>query len=333
MEELFKRANWLSNQLLKDPSEVYVPKVLGRFYGGQWLIYSYAMYTKGLSGLAKHGEKELCISRIDHIIQLMQTDKVMEYDTMNFGEKPNLTSSKSHMTYLSLLGWALSNYKLAGGDEKYDELFKNICENLHKKMLRRKNLCLPSFKNGMVFLPDFLVTIVCLVNYGKLFDDRYQATVDKFIDFCREKFCTGGILQSILGKNRTRGSYSALNCYYLTLIDPVFAKEQYDAVKKKFRKDSILGTGLKEYAKASPLFKLDHDAGPIINGMSPSGTTFIVGSAAYFNDTEFLEKLLKTADRIGRTTKDKDTVHYKLGEWAIVGEATMLAMRTNEKDI
>lgn len=31
--------------------------------------------------------------------------------------------NKGHMTYLSILAWMISNYRLAGGDNRYDALF------------------------------------------------------------------------------------------------------------------------------------------------------------------------------------------------------------------
>ena len=50
-----------------------------------------------------------------------------------------------------------------------------------------------------------------------------------------------------------KGSYSALNCYYLSLVAPRFAQEQYELLKKNFRQD-ILITGLKEYYDRTCLF-------------------------------------------------------------------------------
>lgn len=52
-----------------------------------------------------------------------------------------------------------------------------------------------------------------------------------------------GLLASFLVQNGdnaeleppVKGSYSALNCYYLSLVDPEFAKEQDECLKKNFR--------------------------------------------------------------------------------------------------
>lgn len=71
------------------------------------------------------------------------------------------------------------------------------------------------------------------------------------------------------------------------------------------------------------------DAGPIILELSPSGTAFFAGSSTYFNDTKVRTGILKTAEIAGHTIKMGDERHYLLANVALVGEAIMLAMRTN----
>ena len=99
-------------------------------------------------------------------------------------------------------------------------------------------------------------------------------------------------------KSPIKGSYSTLNTYYLTQIDPELAKEQYAHLKDVFLKDSWL-TGVKEYPDGSGLLGMDVDAGPIIFGLRPSGTAFGIGCATYFNDTALRKHLLKTAKSQG----------------------------------
>ena len=78
---------------------------------------------------------------------------------------------------------------------------------------------------------------------------------------------------------------------------------------------------------------MDIDAGPILFGLSPSGTAFFTGSATYFEDTMARNKILRTAELAGSTIKIGDKRHYLLADIALVGEAIMLAMRTNVKII
>lgn len=126
----------------------------------------------------------------------------------------------------------------------------------------------------------------------------------------------------------TKGSYSALNCSYLTLIDRKFAQEQYSLLKSSFWKEGIL-SGMKEYHDHSPVLGMDIDAGPVIMGLSPSGTAFSTGAATFFNDNEVRSNILRTAEICGNTLSSGNKKHYALANIALVGEAIMLAMRTN----
>ena len=125
-----------------------------------------------------------------------------------------------------------------------------------------------------------------------------------------------------------KGSYSALNCYYLTFIDDDFAKEQYDKLKENFLQE-IPMTGMKEYSDRFCPFGLDIDAGPIVFNLSPSGTAFALGSATYWEDAEVRNGLLKTIEIGGTSVSWKDERHYLISNVALVGEAIILAMRTN----
>ena len=74
---------------------------------------------------------------------------------------------------------------------------------------------------------------------------------------------------------------------------------------------------------------MDADAGPIIANLSPSGNAFMVGSATCFGDADVRRSLIKTAEIAGSTFYVFTENHYLLANFALVGEAVMLAMRTN----
>lgn len=74
---------------------------------------------------------------------------------------------------------------------------------------------------------------------------------------------------------------------------------------------------------------MDADAGPIIANLSPSGNAFMVESATCFGDADVRRSLIKTAEIAGSTFYGFTENHYLLANFALVGEAVMLAMRTN----
>lgn len=338
--DILARANWLCEKIIVSPDELLhsYPKILGPYYGPQWSIYSCVNLIAALANISHiwPETRGKCLNRMEKLLVLLQSEQLKRYDASEWGEDPieSLEGNKSHVTYLSILAWGISLYRLAGGTDIYDELYKRCCEAMNRRMLRQKDLNLRSFPDKPIFFPDMFAAIVALKNYSLLFDDRYESTVQKYLEKVREKWLnprTGLIVAMLYGTRKTgiRGCYVGMNNFWLTLIDNNFAYDQYCRMKRVlYKKDKF--AGIKEYTYKSPKLAFDPDAGPIIDGLSPSGTAFAIGSATYFQDWDVRNSMLASADLIGgRVEEGERTLHYRLGEFALVGEATVLAMRTN----
>lgn len=178
---------------------------------------------------------------------------------------------------------------------------------MSRRIMRSPLLNIPTYPDEPIYMPDMLVAIVALSDYAKIDALRggcYQRLVNRWLERAKKEWLDErtGLLVSLLsddGKTTEplKGSYSALNCYYLTLIDTCW-------------------------------FGLDIDAGPIIFNLSPSGTAFAIGLATFFEDVDFRKNLLKTAEIAGHSIKYNNERHYVLADIALVGEAITLAMRT-----
>ena len=182
-----------------------------------------------------------------------------------------------------------------------------------------------------------LVAIAALSNYSKLYNGEYSQTVEIWIKKAKSEFIdsNSGLLCSIIFEDNniiekhpeTRGSFSALNCYYLTFIDKEFASKQYKKLKELFLQTLPI-TGFKEYQTGRHVYKFDIDAGPIVFNLSPTGTAFAIGSATYYKDFKLRKKLLYTAELVGSSVSFKGEKHYLLANFALVGEAIVLAMKS-----
>lgn len=126
--------------------------------------------------------------------------------------------------------------------------------------------------------------------YADMNNGKYRSTVQKWVDKAQSDWIDKetGLLVSFLDDYGSqyegapvKGSYSALNCYYLSLIDESLAKSQYEQLKSLFWKDGII-PGLKEYWDRTCYIGMDIDAGPILLQLSPSGTAFMTGAATCF---------------------------------------------------
>lgn len=132
---------------------------------------------------------------------------------------------------------------MAGGNDKYNNLFDDLCGTMNRRLLRSKSLNLPTYPNECIYVPDMLVAIVALNNYSKLNKGKYISTVRKWVRKAKSEWLDKetGLLVSFLSEDGipfkaapVKGSYSALNCLYLTQIDSVFAREQYHRLKSHF---------------------------------------------------------------------------------------------------
>ena len=343
-KEIIRRANYLTSKVTTTPQKLLdeMPSGIGEQFQGEWAIYSCSMTCVALANIAILYPKnnELSIKFIGEIIDIALSEEIKEYDRMRWGEDPmdGIYGNRSHISYYSHVAWMISRYKQIGGDDKYAGLYHSLCKAMNRRICQSPIFNVPTYPGEYIYIPDMLVAIVALSNYANQYEGRYKSTVDKWIEKASSEWIDQktGLLASFLEEDNgkaqivlpVKGSYSALNCYYLSLVAPEFAKEQYELLKKNFRQDFLI-TGLKEYHDRTCLFGMDIDAGPIIFNLSPSGTGFVIGAATSLEDMKFRKQLLKTAEIGGSTVSWFGTSHYLLANIALVGEAIILAMRTS----
>ena len=343
-KDIIRRANYLTSKVATTPQKLLeeMPSGIGEQFQGEWAIYSCSMTCAALANIAilYPKNRELSIKFIGEIIDIALSEEIKEYDRMRWGEDPmdGIYGNRSHISYYSHVAWMISRYKQIGGDNKYDDTYHSLCKAMNNRICQSPIFNAPTYPGECIYIPDMLVSIVALSNYAHQYSGKYQSTVDKWIKKASSEWIDQetGLLASFLEENHgkaqivlpVKGSYSALNCYYLSLVDPEFAKEQYDCLMKNY-KQGFPFAGIKEYHDRTCLFGMDIDAGPIIFNISPSGTAFTIGCATSLDDMEFRKCLLKTAEIGGSTVTWFGKSHYLLADLALVGEAIVLAMRTS----
>ena len=341
--DIIARRDYLQSKLLTSPKRVIdlMPSIVGKQFQGEWALYSCSMFSASLVKISElyPDTRDENLQNICQLIEIVMSPELRRYDAMRWGEDPleTLDGSKSHVSYLSHLAWMICVYKQAGGDDRYDELLASLCATMNRRILNSMGMNLQTYPGELVYVPDMLVAIVALKQYADMNGGKYSPTVQQWLRKAQREWIDKEteLLVSFLQDDGSqveglpiKGSYSALNCYYLTLIDKDFAHKQYTQLKSLFWKNGLV-PGLKEYWNRTCLFGLDIDAGPILLELSPSGTAFFAGPATYFGDEEVRYDILTTAEAAGHTIEMGDNRHYLLANVALVGEAIMLAMRTH----
>lgn len=343
--EIVQRRDYLATKLTAcTPAKILneMPSGIGKQFKGEWALYSCSMYSAALVNISRlyPDTKAENLQNIDSLIQRVLSPELRAYDTERWGDDAlgTLGSSASHVSYISHLAWMIGGFKSIGGSDKYDGLYSSLCETMDRRITQSPALNLPTYPGEPIYIPDMLVAIVALKQYSQQHDGKYDSTVNSWLAKAHEQWLDDrtGLLVSFLDEDGTkmvnapvRGSYSALNCYYLTQIDKDFAREQYECLKKYFWHSGVL-PGFREYCDSSPVVTFDVDSGFIVMGLSPSGTAFGIGSATFFNDTYVRKGILRTSETFGNSVLLNGRRHYVLADAALVGEAIMLAMRTNK---
>ena len=341
-KDIIRRKNYLIENIIIPPQKLIdrMPSAIGTQFQGEWALYSCSMLSASLVNISYlyPETKEDALLEIDRLIGMVISPELRRYDSMRWGEDPleTLDGDESHISYLSHLAWMIAGYKQIGGDTKYDNLYHSICAAMNRRLLASTGMNLQTYPGEYIYIPDMLVALVALKLYSRQNGGQYESTVQKWLDNMKEKHLSeslGLIASMVISDSDTancvtvKGSYTALSCYYLTFIDEIFAKEQYQKFKDSFLKKRPI-CGFKEYAHKSPFLAMDIDAGPIVFGLSPTGTAFGIGPASFFGDSTLRKRFLRTAEIAGVSVTWNDKTHYLLADLALVGEAITLAMRT-----
>ena len=339
--EIVRRANYLISKVATSPKQLMdaMPKQIPSQFQGEWAIYSCSMTCKALANIAALYPQNVYKEQISKIINIAMANEIRGYDAERWDEDPfkGLDGNISHLSYYSHLAWMIGEYKLLYNDIQFDTLYHSLCKAMYRRISNSPILNIPTYPFEQIYIPDMLVAIVALNIYSRIYNGKYQDLVRKWIETAKREWLDEetGLLVSFMSNRgkinpMIKGSYSALNCYYLSLIDIDFAKLQFQILKKYFKKSLPFITGIKEYHTEKCLFGFDIDAGPIILGFSPSGTGFALGAATMCNDSKFRKQLLRTTEIACCTVSYNGKSHYLLANIALVGEAILLAMRTSQ---
>lgn len=338
-DDILRRSNYLRERLLVSPQAIIdaMPSSVGRQFQGEWAIYACSMYSRALVNIANlyPETKDEALETAGCLIEEVLSPEIRQYDADRWHEDPleSIGSGHSHISYFAHLAWMIGGYKALGGGIEYDSLYDDLCRDMSKNIENSPIHNVETYPGEVVYVPDMLVAIAALEQYSRTHNGLYHNTVRDWMTIMKERFTnkkTGLIMSYVsdyFDDSPLKGSYSAVNTYFLTQVDEDFARQQYECLKKYFFLAKPMA-GVKEYFDKNCWFGMDYDAGPVIMNLSPSGTAFAIGPISYFGDNELRKSFLKSGEIAATTITHKEQSHYLLADIAIVGEAVVLAMRT-----
>ena len=109
--------------------------------------------------------------------------------------------------------------------------------------------------------------------------------------------------------DQPRASGTLFAAYFLSFVDPALSRELFEAVRRN-QVRSFAGFGaIREYPSGTPGETGDVDSGPIILGLSSSGTAFALAGSRQNGDPETFTALYRTLYLFGapQPVGDRDT--------------------------
>ncbi len=201
-------------------------------------------------------------------------------------------------------------------------LFKQNCAEIAAAFSNATTPYPDSYVN-MSWPADACVAMASLQLYNKLYTPLYDTLIQNWIENVKVHLDTAtGLIphQSASGTGNTlegaRGSSMSLILIFLAEIDPVFAQQQFVIYQKQFQ-HTILGLpAIREYP-AGTSGTGDIDSGPVVFGMSFTGTIVGIGTFAKFGATNQSRKLSACTEAFGFPVSFNNKKQFALGKFPI----------------
>lgn len=332
--ELTERARYLSARV--PMSTAQMPFYLPDQFRGEWLAVTYSMTAMALANLAFLYPDTVGEARavLDRLARAMLGPDVRTSDADRWGEDPldTLEGTNGHIGYLAHLELVLLAHVYLGGVE-HAALAREVATALHRRMLASPSLHAQTYP-GETYVADNAVVVACLALAQRVFGDMRVEVTRPWVRRVRADFLdpdTGLMVFRLSGDGRvvepSRGSGVAWGIFYLSYADPKFALEQYEKMRAVLGDTALFSRvhGIREYPVGFGGAG-DVDSGPVILGLSPSGTGFAIAGATLARDDGHKLEWLRTAELVGTTMGTDGQRRYVFAP--LVGDAILLAMRT-----
>ena len=333
-QDLLERRAYLLQEL-EGFSLEKMPSFIPDQFKEEWAIGTLSMTTAALANLAYEfpETRAQSVQAIEAMTALMLQPELRNFELRAWGiDALNaLDTDYGQIGYLGHLNFMLSALRLLGGGESHQELFDRITAALARRMETAPSHYLETFP-GVIFTADNMVVLASIANYDRVHGPKHANLIARWVKATREKVCEerSGMIPFYVniegrGLGVPRGSGVGWNSFYLPFIDQSLADEQYALMKQLFLRRLPFGfAAFREYLPTDS-GGADIDSGPVIFGLSTSGTGFGLAGAHRHQDVEVESGILRTAEFVG-TSIGGDHRRYLLAP--LVGDAIMLAMRT-----
>ncbi len=305
-------------------------------FRGEWQFGTYQMAALGLLQTCRQ-HPELCTELrpgVEAAIAGLLSPAVRAFDARSWGEDAldSLDGPHGHAAYLGYLNLVLSLDRATFADSRHTALNDRISAALARRFRDAPHQIIETYPDE-AYPVDNASGIASLLLHQRLTGTDHSAAIAGALEGFRSRWRdprTGLLLQAIDHRSgqaydRGRASGTALGAYFLAMAEGELARPLYESIRSELT-GSILGFGYVDEYAAGERGGGDIDSGPLIFGMSPSGTGFTIATARAFGDRALYVSLARTAYLTGAPVSRKDQRFFITG--GPLGNAILLAMFT-----
>ena len=305
-------------------------------FRGEWLFGTYQMAALGLLQTCReHPElRDELRPGVEHAIAGLLSPALRAFDAKSWGEDAldSLDGPHGHAAYLGYLNLVLSLDRATFADSRHTALNDRISAALARRFCAAPHQIIETYPDE-AYPVDNASGLASLLLHQRATGTDHSAAIAPTLQGMQTDWRdprTGLLLQAInqrTGKpaDRGRASGTALAAYFLSLGERQISSSLFASMREHLA-GSILGFGYVDEYAAGESGSGDIDSGPLIFGMSPSGTGFTIASSRTFGDRALYVSLARTAYLMGGPVQRGDARFFITG--GPLGNAIMLAMLT-----
>ncbi len=309
-------------------------------YDGEWNLVTWQMNGIGLCQLIDRfpDRKSRLAPLVELSIDRLLEPKTRAFDTRRWNEDAleGLSGTRGHLAFLGYANALLSFWRKIEPHNRFAEINDRISEALLQRF-RSSPLGLIETYPQEVYPVDNTPALASLALWRKATGQKANPLLPGLVRRLREQYrdaVSGLLYQSVLAGNgmpadKPRVSGTALAAYFLSFVDPALSRELYGSLKA-CRKELAGFTAFLEYPANVAPGDGDVDSGPVVFGLSVSGTGFSLASARIHHDREVFRGVYRQLYLFGMPYDSGGRRNFLMG--GPLGNALALALLTAEKD-
>lgn len=301
----------------------------GHPFDGEWQLVSLSMAVVAATNLAARYPDSHAVraAQVAAWTQRLADADVRAYDVKQWGNDPlEFTRPDGHAGYLGHLALALGAACTLDAPRDV-ALHARVVDALARRFDASPSGLIETYP-GETYVPDNVVALAGLAQFDRCVGQpAHAATIARWLTLARQRWTDpeSGLLVFAPGQP-ARGSGAAWNAFYLPFVDEAFAADQVERTWRTFGDEALFGAlaGIRERPHGVETSG-DVDSGPLVLGVSPSATGFMLGAARFAGDEARAQRILTTAEVVGFSVGLSERRYLAS---PLVGDAIVLAAKT-----